>query len=132
MRQIMPSRNYGDRQGDDVQHVIDQKPSTAAVSRPSGNTLKGERSLQPTATFECRIDMLPQGPRHLLDPNQNLGRAMSTTYQLLARKGKDRLSRDVVIRANDSVVVDGVTYKVIYVDKSSIHATNAVIEVTQA
>lgn len=131
MRRLLPGRKWGDKRSEDIQHVINEQPTTVTVTRAVGNTLTGTRTQSTVATFECRLDMMSMGPRHLIERDRT-GRSVNTTYRLLAQPVQDRLGRVIDVVAGDTVTESGSgeVYRVLYVKKLG-YMHDVIVETSQ-
>lgn len=128
MRNIIPHRFVGEGRDDDVQTIINEKPSTVVVTRMTGSAMAGTKTSNPISTFECRIDPMDMGAR--VYPERDLGRGANVSYRLVAKHGTDRLGNPVLIQNGDTATIDGVAYRVIYVHDQDF-MVEATIETTQ-
>jgi hypothetical protein len=94
----------------DVQHIIDDKPSTVQVYKTPHNTVNGEPTTTLAATFQGRIDSYKPRPQSS-EQITMAGKVYDRTYLLLARAGKDKNGNAVIIEHGDTVLVDGTRYR---------------------
>lgn len=111
-RSVRVYRQMALDRADDIQKIIDEKPSTCQIQRKASmNTINGVTQTTPT-TFQCRIDPVKPRTSGITDYSTTAGLSAPTTYVLLALVGQDSDGNTVDIHHRDVAVVDGTKYRV--------------------
>lgn len=130
-RSVRVYRQMALDRGDDIQKIIDEKPSTCQIQRKaSTNTINGVTQTTP-ATFQCRLDPVkPRTSSSTSDYSTTAGLSAPTTYILLALAGQDGDGNTVDIRHRDVAVVDGAKYRVTNVTQYT-YKTEAILSLPE-
>ena len=113
-REIYAHRTIKVNYDDDVQKIIDDRPSTCQVYHMPHNTVFGEPTAVLVATFQCRLDIYrprPHGGERIGD----LGKTYLRDYLLLAKSGNDYNGNPVLLEHSDDLIIDGVHYRCLLV-----------------
>ena len=110
MRTIYPSRNLGTTKSNDIQYMIDEKPSTAVVTRRVGGT-RTDATDSTIATFQARLDTWRNSPRDTQQSDAAIGQ--NVMFLLTTRFTLDSSGRTVAFEVNDKITIDSEAYSVI-------------------
>jgi len=131
MRTISTSRFTSTDFSDTIQRLIDAKPSTAVVYRPQRNTSQGTPTgLTQVSTFQCRIDSYRPIFSRGADKVSEVGISTQRYYLLLIRVGTDVQGNTIDIKDQDTVRVDGVSYRCINVVTYGTNKIEAILNIT--